>query len=549
MNTNISSAMFNVEDLPTDLVGKITVDQIMSSFKLDASGLIDGVFLQEHVDLGESQTCTEVIGVDKNDAETMKELDLGCKLSFLAYGLPYFVANLSDRLHYRSSAITSYASTLVSESSFIALQQMEDILAHEIHALTLASNPQFSGFYIRTATRIWNKQRKRIYKIPKWENRLKLLNCHIIGNVNLYVLRKNTSSDKYECYVMFRGTTNEFNGIPQYGKNMRGTQMYSIPTYDPIEKKTYPNGSETIPLYFPLYTDMVNDAIPHIFQCLEWLHAMDKSCERILVVGHSMGACLVQQFCFILKHINPAMWDKCFFRGYGSPMICNSSATLKMEQDIIDSKQKNKYLLANNTDDFINVQYKLGGIEGLKFTIGKGINSAITALVSLYISDSATLSKSSAEKELEHTPTIMRIAKLFPEILVSGFLRGAFTAQITTLTDQKQACCRLGQRKDEEKSWHTINLQEIYANTLKLIYCKRSVNWNEEYIGKSHGSYLNYNMNILWMSTRTYENLLYRKIAQTGLKKNNKLVILPLFPKDDLKIITPEVLKYLEKFS
>lgn len=101
---------------------------------------------------------------------------------------------------------------------------------------------------------------------------------------------------------------------------------------------------------------MVQDAMPHIEQCLEWLDASSEMCKRIVVSGHSMGGALVLNYAYLMRASDHRWWPKTVFRSFAAPMSCNDAAVLRMEQWIIDSMTPNKFLEVVNTDDFINIQ-------------------------------------------------------------------------------------------------------------------------------------------------------------------------------------------------
>lgn len=545
-------SIFNPRDLPHELLDGVDLkEDVVDSAKVDTFQVLYSWLNHKYPTLVSKQDCHDVIsGVsDTHDAETKQEIYYNAKMALLGYAMPFYMPRITTHLHMKNAHFIRYLETFVAESTFLAYQNMDDIVEGDLDFLTLPNEAQISGFYVRTPIQIWNRQKKRLYTIPSWDKRDKLLKNLVIGNVNVYIMRKNLE-DGFECYVLFRGTSNEFNAIPQYGDHMTNTQLYRIPQYDPIENKFYPEGSNSIPLFYYYYTDMINNVMPHILQCLDWLHVSNEACKRIVVTGHSMGAALTMTFCYMFKLQQEKLWEKTYFRSYASPLCCNDAAVVKIEQWIIDSMQVNKYIEVVNTDDFVNVQYLLGGKKGLKNSIKHGTNKIGSWLVSNYWAtygrnithptgnegkdnkpseDGATRN----EEGMDTVQRMMRIIQVYPEIAFSAFMNGALNAQIDNLPEEKSAGFRLGHRQEERKLWGSQALKKAYNGTLKVFFCKRRIHWQSEYLGKSHSNYVDLNMNIFWAPLRMYEDHLYRYYAKHGLRHNNRLRIVGMFPESD----------------
>jgi hypothetical protein len=541
---NPVDSIFNPDDIPKNVMNKLDLEnELRNEAKVNTFEVLNTWLHHKYPTLTKKQDCKDVISgkSEDSDRKTQIEIKKGSLLSLLGYAMPYYMPQIALNIHQKNAHFMDYIASYVSESTFIAYRHMDTILEGEIKHIPLSNDAQMAGFYIRTPIEVW-KGKKKIYRIPPWERREDLLNYTVAGNVNLYVMRNNLK-DGFECYVMFRGSSNEFNAIHQYGNQMQNTQIYNIPKYDPIEEKLYPEGSDTIPLFHAIYIDMINNVMPHILQCLDWLNALDPACKRIVVTGHSMAGSLVLNFCYLLKIFHPKWWDKCEFRSYAAPMCCNDAAVLKIEQWLIDSMHPNKFIEVVNTDDLVNLQYLLGGKKGIKESVKQGTNQIGSWMVSNYW---ATHNKPEDPKKTdpETTNRMLRIVQLYPEIAFSAFLYGALEAQVQNIPEEKNAGFRIGQREEEMKLWGSKALKSTYNDTLKLFYCKRRIDWQSEYLGKSHSNYVDINMSVLWAPLRMYEDNLYNYYAKHGLKHNNSFILLPIFPKQDLQIIEPLVQAY-----
>lgn len=540
---NPSRSLFNPNDLPHELLDGADVESELKTAidNINPTEVIHKWITHRKPTMTQSHDCVDVLAdvSAEQDKVGKQELYLGGKLALCGYAMPYFMSEISNHFHMKNHKFYDHLESFVAESTFLAYQDMDDIVEGKKDKEILPDDAQVGGFYIRTPIQMWNQQKKRVYRVPSWENRKNLLKYFVVGNVNVYVLRQNLE-DGYECYICFRGTSNEFNGIPQYGEKMKNTQIYRLPQYSPLENKFYTEGSNGIPLFYYYYTDMIVNVYPHIMQCLEWMNAMDDHCKRIVVAGHSMGAALTTTYCYLLYHKNREMWNKTFFRAYASPLCCNNAAVLQMEQAIIDSMQVNKFIETVNTDDFVNIQYMLGGRHGLRKSIAKGTSSVASWLLNHFDHDgnknNEKNNKNQPEgKKISMVSRMLHIIQIYPEIALSAFMRGAVEGQVEAISSNKKSGFRFGQRKEEVKFWGTTELKKTYNQTLRLFFCHRRIDWKNEYVGKSHSNYVDLNINVLWAPIRMYEDHLYKFYASHTLRKNNKLRIIPLFPQYEVK--------------
>lgn len=525
--------LFNPRDLPRELVAGIDVEKdIASAAQIDPAEVILSWLQHKYPTVTSRQECEDVLSMqsDRHDQHTFQEIQWGGKLALLGYALPYFMQRITSQLHMKNSQFLRYLESFVAESTFLAYQNMDQILQGELDMLAFPADAQMCGFYVRTPVQIWDEKRRPVYTLPPWESRTQLLDYFVTGDVNAYVMRRNLEHG-FECYVMFRGTSNEFNGIPQYGRRMGNTPVYCVPQYDPLTNRFYPEGSNSVPLFYQYYMELVQNIMPHVLQCLTWLQASDSLCTRVVVAGHSMGGAMTLACCYLLKHQHEALWQKCQFRSYAAPMSCNDAAVLRMEQWFIDSMQPNKFLEVINTDDFVNIQHLMGGKRGLKHSIHEGTNRVGTWLVSSYWNHQGLLE--SKDLDMTRNPDVvqrmLRIVQLYPEIALSAFMNGAVQAQIQNIPDQRSAAHRLGVRQEESNLWGSRALKETYNGTMKIFFCRRHIQWQSEYIGKSHSNYVDLNMNILWAPLRMHEDTVYRFYADHDLKVNNQLRVVGLF--------------------
>lgn len=526
------TALFDPAHLPADLFPDVNTDEIIQSIQYTAYDVLRAIVHTHTPSLGLGRTCQNQINGRQASRTEMDELSLGVKLSLIGYALPHFLSGVSSRFHLRNANFSRFITSLVTENGFLGYENMDDILQGRCDSIELPSDAQIAGFYVRTPIRITDRRGQPITRIPRWPKRDRLLKHRVQGDVNVYVLRQNLP-DSYECYVLFRGSSNEFNGIPQYGRNMDRTQIYAVPDHDPLTREEHAGGSPERPLFFRVYADMVSDAMPHILEALHWLQAMDPHCSRIVVAGHSMGGAMVQVFCYLLRLQHPDVWEKCVFRAVGSPLIANATAVQQMEQWVIDSRQTNKYIEVVNRDDFVNALYHLGGRGGVTAAAQEGVKSVGEWVVHEYFRQPrGTSASSSSLSSTDLLQQVLQILRERPDLAVSSFLSGVFRAQSRLASPDKTASVRLGQRPEEVPLWGQID--RLYQGTLRLVYCERPVDWSSEYVGKAHTMYGDCNMSALWSSIRLYEDNLYRYYAEHSLQENNKLRIIPLFPAADL---------------
>jgi pimeloyl-ACP methyl ester carboxylesterase len=483
------------------------------------------------------QDCTEMISStqDFSDPAMNAEVHSGAKMAMLAYALPGFFPFLCKRLHLPNLRFTRYMESMVAEQTFPAFEDMDRIVSGRESIVKLPDQTEVAGLYIRTKTRLWGKSGKREFRVPTWEHRDKLLQKMVVGNVNVYVLRMNYQSH-FDLHVLFRGTSNEFNGIPQYGKALQNTQLFRMPTYSLESQAFVPAGSGTEPLFYFYYCQMLQDVAPHIYACLEQLGIESRSCRKVTVCGHSMGGGLTTTFAYQAKLERPKWWKKMFFRAYASPYSCNDAAVQQLEEWVVESDQPYKFIEVINTDDLVNVQYLFSNKEGLEESIKSG-----TASFAAWIMTQHDLLSAKGNTLMEKA---LRIMQLYPELALTTFVNGAAAGQIKMVPENKRVAFRLGQRHSEIKQWGSAALNRTYNRTLNVIFCKRRIEWDNEGLGRSHSSYIGINMNLFWSPLRAWENKMYRYYSTHTLRKHNELRVVGLFPPVDLPDIEPWLQQY-----
>lgn len=465
------------------------------------------VWMARSPTINSKQDCVETIRGEMSD-ELMHEISFGAKLSLIAYAMPFYMSVISTHFHESNLHFMKGFSGLNNDPEFqrLIFQHMDNILDGETRHIVLPDDNQIAGFYIRTPIRIWNSKLKRIYKIPKWPKREDLVKFFVIGNTNVYVIRQNLV-DGYELHVLFRGTSNEFNGIPQYGHNWSNTQVFHLPDFN-IETQTFhKEGSDSIPLFYFYYSSMISDIKNYIYDALESLGV--EKCQKILVVGHSMGAGLGITFAYTSKFDKPEWWEKMQFRQYAGPLACNDAAAHILEQWVGGSKFK--MIEVVNHDDFVNCQHMFGGKEGFQQSLEAGTSSVMAWLVKNGVTKS---------DHPDWLKSALRSIQLHPDIVMGLFLNSA-SAKQPRFASAKSHPVRPGQRKKE--------------TGVNVVYCSRRIIPSQEYLGKSHEEYVNITMSLFWTILRLYEDSLYKYYSEHGLHSRNKLFVIPLFAERDIE--------------
>jgi hypothetical protein len=455
-----------------------------------------------------------------NGLSKTTELDLewGAKLASIASCLPSHVANISTQLHLSNPAFSQYCSTLVAGTTLQAIAAMDQILAGKMDHIPMPRGAQCNGMYIRTPIRIYNRSFERVTQIPSWEDREQLLQHFLVGPTNTYILRKNLPKG-YECYVTFRGTTNEFNSLPQYGLRGRGTQVFHPPSYHAHTKTIHSGGSATLPLIQFCYTVLVEDIRQHVFQVLRWLGAYETDCQRIVFAGHSMGAGMCTIMAYLMALEQHPLWLKSVFRGYATPLTLNAVAARELDQWIRNANQPLKYTEVINVDDVVNVQYNFGGPNAFAQALQTGTSRLGAFLLNAFQSQS-NLSEDTWRNRL------MKMVEWYPELLGALFLQGFMMAQSMAPSVDPRGGTR--------------------PSSAAIFHCTRRMEWSTEYIGKAHSFYGRLNMTTFWILCREYENALYRIYHDKTLQFHPRyLLMIPCFGNRDL----PTVQKWIHEYQ
>lgn len=518
------STMFpDTHEIQTDLLPKVLAGISNEQVRINFTDFMS-VWLRRDPSAMSQQECVEVIGA-RMTPDLMEEVFYSAKLALIAYAMPFYFGLISTNLHVKNVNFLSDMAEMNEDAIFRqgVFAHMDQIISSDITEVPLPNDNQVAGYYIRTPIRIWNKQRKRVFKIPSWRKRESLLHHLVVGNVNVYVIRKNLKTG-FEIYVLFRGTSNEFNGVPQYGSHFSNTQIYHVPDFN-IETQTfYKQGSEHVPLFYFYYCNMILDVKQYIYRALE--HLKVESAERVLIVGHSMGAGLAITFAYASRFDKPEWWDKFQFRMFAAPLCCNDAAVRSLEKIIQQSKTKHKFVEVINRDDIANVQHMFGGHAGFLQSLQGGTSAALAWII-----------KESHREKLQDDQMIenaLRIVQLHPDTVGGIFLNKASEHQLAHMSTDLRTGFRLGQRKSEIRHWGSYAMDKKYNTTLNVVYCSRRYRSEEEYLGSSHNQYANLTMGTFWSVLRRYENELYEHYAKNGIRKRNRLCIIPMFSEIDM---------------
>lgn len=529
------------QQLPSELSGRLNVsrDVLGSAFRglsvwKVMSRLLRNHFTEMHSG-SHKQYCVDALSGASPRPADREELFLGTKLAFLGYSVPYFMPVAATRFLYKNHYFVQQMQSHVAGASLAAFEHMDRVLSGEEAFVTMPDDAVVSGFALRTPIQVWNDRGRPVYHLPPWERRHELLQRVVVGNVNVNVLRQNLTREQgFELYVCLRGTSNEFNAIPQYGHGYRNTPLFQGPQYDMLHDRFVDpaKGEESQPLFYYYYAQQVMQVWPGLEAALTWLGANASHCRRIVIAGHSMGGALALTLGFWLYHRKRAWWDKAQLRVVASPACCNEAAVVAMEQWCIDSQQRNKLVECVNTDDFVNLQYLLGGAKGVRGSVEEGTSALVTWLLQHYWSSAATPPQ---EKDTDTLGRLIRIVQQHPEVAVSAFVVGAIENQQDTTLHLREAGSRVGRRKAEMRLWGRPLLRQVFQDTVRLYVCRRRVSdWQQEYLGKSHGHYMDLDFNTLWSSLRQYEDRLYRKYARHGLRRAcNQWRVVAMFPEQD----------------
>lgn len=505
--------------LPPELMNVIEKNGI----HLDPLNVAERWLRRSYQDPG--QGCREFISGRDMSAEAKTELEWGAKLSSIACAFPDQLAKLSTRLHLSPELFNAFTNSLVAGTTLTASHSMNRILSGREDEVILPHDAKLAGFFIRTPLRIWNHEGVSVDTIPAWKDRSDLLQHFVVGGNTFWVLRSNTSNG-YECQVLFRGTSSEFHAVPEYGAHGQGTQVFSIPTYDPKTHTVMPEGSDTVPLLSLLHATCIADLRSHLFQCLEWLGANEIECQRVLFVGHSMGAALVQTLAYQMAQEEHPLWKKSFFRSYAPPMCSNASAVAELEHQVIQTGQKWKYMEMVNRDDVVNVLYRFGGAKGFEEALDSGSES-----VAAWLMDGLHWTASKAEM----TTRVTEALRLYPELAAAIFVRGFMASQVTRTAEDRRAGFRPGMRKEEVVYAGLPQLRRTFGDTMGVWFCHRPIEWSTEYLGKSHSYYGEINFTVFWVMCREYENELYHRYHHRTLHYHpqDRVLIVPCMNERD----------------
>ena len=550
---NNMSSVISVSDMPLDMLNNVRIQDVLDTSIEDQYSIWKAWKPYMQRDITQLYECTNVI-TDENiqDIPNVKQRIHNCvKFSFMAYTSPHLFLSLASNVYDTNHHFNSIMYQIIAQSSNTANRVMNQINMNQIDFLE--TDGTVGGFYIRTPIKIWNKQGKRVYNLPRYEYRQNLSDYKVEGNVNAYVTREpiilpdQKTSNKFRLRVLFRGTSNDFNGIPQYGRNFTNTQVFSLPTFDPLDNKEYPCGSSSKPLFMKVYIDLVRNVWPHMVKCLEWLRVESSNCQEIVVTGHSMGAAMTTVLNYLLYEEKPEWWKKCFFVPIASPTCANAKAVEIMEQRCIDSKQPYKVIEVINNDDFVNLHYNLGDEKGIERSISCGIVHTVAWLLNHIFENDPNDNFFQIDKR-QRDSIFLQLMREYTNELASSFINGIFHGQYQSSTSNMTLGTRMGYRRPFRALWGTSGLKELVNNTFALVVCKRYPNYQTEHIGKSHIDYMYINYYAAWKQTRLFEDRLYHFLQKHSLRhSSNSLKIVPFMSRHEKPTIQRKVKRYKQR--
>lgn len=432
--------------------------------------------------------------------ELLVDILHAAKLALIAYAMPMLLPMINNSFHQPNMEFMRDFELTNMDPEFQAMmfQRMNEILDRKIDRIHLHHEESF-GYYIRTPIRIW-RDNKRIYHIPSWEEKDQLIDDLIIGNNNCYVLK----SISGEIRILFRGTSNEFNAIPQYGKQLSKTQIFHLPDYCIDTNEFFPNGSEEVPLFYFYYWTMVRDLLPFILQAISQLGQF----TRIIVTGHSMGGGLTITFAYMLKLMRPDLFSNCVFRTFASPLCCNDAASVRLTQWM---EFPHQFIDVVNYDDFVNVQYMFGGQQAFQESMEAGVSSVLAWLVK------SGLNKRHRSESSDWLKQALQSIRLNTDVVMALFLNQASVRQ-------------------PRKASHSSHPRRLtHQSNVDIVFCKRRYYPAEEYLGRAHDEYMNVSMALFWTPLRLYENALYNDYFEHSLKRRNHLILLPIGDVEEMR--------------
>lgn len=388
------------------------------------------------------------------------DLELCAKLAAVAYALPYFLTELSSIIHLPAPEFNARVAQVVSTQLVHAFTHMKKPVP-----LTLSDQCQMAGFYLRTPVRMWDANGNWVSAVP--QHKCQLLDRLVLGNVNLYVLRMSTG-----LYVLFRGTSNPFNGVQQYGYEYNNTPVFKEPGFD-IRCRARTSG----PRFYSYYVLPLLDVKRFIYSWVDKYPGVP-----IYVLGHSMGGALTHTFAYMALKDRPDLFRRMNFRSFAAPYCCSEEVVDEMRGQL----QPEQFVDVLNSADMVNIRHALGYQAGFKKSIRGGLRAVGRWL----------LHRGHLWSMRDHQATILRALHIYqrrPEEVRSVFVHGALQSQ----TPAK----RMG----------------------------KPVRRHNEPPERAHSVYLGIDMNVLWSPTRAYEEMVYSE-------PEHQLHTLPLFPKRDLDL-------------
>jgi hypothetical protein len=489
---NITDVQRSLEQLFQPGILGTTWEWVKSWFRPSAAGTAGSRF-----------QCASFDGKRKIGGGTLRDLEVGARMSMLAYAQPFSLRWAAKYLHMQNSVFSRLMAQPVAETVYLSGVHTSRMLSDPEYHVVLPDSTPIAGFFVQTPPRLWSSARRRLTKVPK--NKCDLLKRFVTGHVSAYVLRSRVDREPV-VYVLFRGTTSPFHGVHQYGEDYGNTQVFRVPDFS-LDGEHCAGGSKHRALFFHAYVAMAHDCFDAVLRCV--LELWNEG-ERLVVCGHSMGGALTQMFARLLYQRRRAdLWRAAEFRSFATPYYCNRAAARELEQYAVEDAQPRKIMECVNDADIVNFQYQFGRSSGFQRAVQGGVDDLRTWLVQHYGSHILR----------RQTQTIFNLVQSHPEVLLGHAMRGAARQQ-------------LHEEKSDRAGWKPGHgASEATKPVCCVVTCSQYLSERDtNVLWKGHTNYLDANMNLTWSTTKLLEDKYYDSLRNPeGGLSDSRLIVVPMF--------------------